>query len=148
GGGGGGGAGGGGARGREKGAGEAVGLDEGCGLRVVEIAAASAGAGFAKELRGLLHQRGEAVAGRVVASSGGGASDSADFLLLQLVNRAEALTGHLSRVRPLHPQELYRELVTLAGEFCTFTASQRRPEEYPVYNHDDLAASFAPVMLA
>ena len=40
------------------------------------------------------------------------------------------------------------ELVALAGEFCTFTASQRRPEEYPVYNHDDLAASFAPVMLA
>lgn len=78
----------------------------------------------------------------------GGASEIADFLLLQLVNRAEALTGHLSRVRPLHPQELYRELVALAGEFCTFTASQRRPEEYPVYNHDDLAASFAPVMLA
>ena len=77
-----------------------------------------------------------------------GASEIADFLLLQLVNRAEALTGHLSRVRPLHPQELYRELVALAGEFCTFTASQRRPEEYPVYNHDDLAASFAPVMLA
>ncbi|WP_371350722.1 type VI secretion system baseplate subunit TssK, partial [Salmonella sp. M265] len=85
---------------------------------------------------------------RVVASSAGGASEIADFLLLQLVNRAEALTGHLSRVRPLHPQELYRELVALAGEFCTFTASQRRPEEYPVYNHDDLAASFAPVMLA
>ncbi|VFT19473.1 type VI secretion protein [Pseudomonas aeruginosa] len=40
------------------------------------------------------------------------------------------------------------KLVALAGEFCTFTASQRRPEEYPVYNHDDLAASFAPVMLA
>lgn len=38
--------------------------------------------------------------------------------------------------------------MALAGEFCTFTASQRRPEEYPVYNHDDLAASFAPVMLA
>ena len=105
-------------------------------------------ASFAKELLGLLHQRGEALAGRVVASSAGGASEIADFLLLQLVNRAEALTGHLSRVRPLHPQELYRELVALAGEFCTFTASQRRPEEYPVYNHDDLAASFAPVMLA
>ena len=84
-------------------------------------------ASFAKELLGLLHQRGEALAGRVVASSAGGASEIADFLLLQLVNRAEALTGHLSRVRPLHPQELYRELVALAGEFCTFTASQRRP---------------------
>lgn len=115
---------------------------------VLDIAAAPPLASFAKELLGLLHQRGEALAGRVVASSAGGASEIADFLLLQLVNRAEALTGHLSRVRPLHPQELYRELVALAGEFCTFTASQRRPEEYPVYNHDDLAASFAPVMLA
>ncbi|MGA4815870.1 type VI secretion system baseplate subunit TssK [Pseudomonas aeruginosa] len=41
----------------------------------------------------------KALAGRVVASSAGGASEIADFLLLQLVNRAEALTGHLSRAR-------------------------------------------------
>ncbi len=136
------------ARVREKRADQALSLDEDYLPPVLDIAAAPPLASFAKELLGLLHQRGEALAGRVVASSAGGASEIADFLLLQLVNRAEALTGHLSRVRPLHPQELYRELVALAGEFCTFTASQRRPEEYPVYNHDDLAASFAPVMLA
>ncbi|EJH4897342.1 type VI secretion system baseplate subunit TssK [Pseudomonas aeruginosa] len=136
------------ARVREKRADQALSLDEDYLPPVLDIAAAPPLASFAKELLGLLHQRGEALAGRVVASSAGGASEIADFLLLQLVNRAEALTGHLSRVRPLHPQELYRELVALAGEFCTFTASQRRPEEYPVYNHDDLAASFVLVVRA
>ena len=49
---------------------------------------------------------------------------------------------------PLHPERLYSELVSLAGEFATFCASNRRPGEFPVYQHDDLAASFAPVMQA
>ncbi|WP_437882109.1 type VI secretion system baseplate subunit TssK [Pseudomonas sp. LRF_L74] len=103
---------------------------------------------FRSELLGLLHQRGEALAGRVVASGAGGASEIADFLLLQLVNRAQPLVAHLSRIAPLHPESFYRELVALAGEFSTFTSSERRPGEYPAYVHDDLAATFAPVMLA
>ena len=76
-----------------------------------------------------------------------GASEIADFLLLQLVNRAEALTGHLSRVRPLHPR-------SCTANWWPWPASSvpsppaSGVEEYPVYNHDDLAASFAPVMLA
>ncbi len=115
---------------------------------LLNIAAAAPLAGFCKELVGLLHQRGEALAGRVVASSAGGASEIADFLLLQLINRAEALANHLARLNPLHPERLYTELVALAGELSTFTTSERRPAEYPQYAHDDLAGSFAPVFLA
>ena len=40
------------------------------------------------------------------------------------------------------------ELVSLAGEFSTFSTSSRRPHEYPQYQHDDLALSFMPVMAA
>ncbi|WP_428480440.1 type VI secretion system baseplate subunit TssK [Pseudomonas protegens] len=36
----------------------------------------------------------------------------------------------------------------MAGEFSTFTHSARRPEQYPQYQHDELAMSFAPVMQA
>jgi len=34
----------------------------------------------------------------------------------------------------------------LAGELATFTATTKRPGAFPHYRHDDLAASFAPVM--
>src|SRR5690606_22743916 len=39
--------------------------------------------GFMNELKGLLHHRGEALAGRVSASGRGGAAEIAEFLLLQ-----------------------------------------------------------------
>lgn len=104
--------------------------------------------GFVRELLGLLHQRGEGLAGRVVASNAGGASEIADFMLLQLVNRAQPLIAHLARISPLHPERLFSELVSLAGEFSTFTRSQRRAEEFPLYQHDNLALSFEPVILA
>ena len=115
---------------------------------LLDVSASRPLSGFRNELLGLLHQRGEALAGRVVASGAGGASEIADFLLLQLVNRAQPLIAHLARITPLHPEVLYRELVALAGEFATFTAAERRPGEYPVYEHDDLTTTFAPVMLA
>ena len=59
------------ARVREKRADQALSLDEDYLPPVLDIAAAPPLASFAKELLGLLHQRGEALAGRVVASSAG-----------------------------------------------------------------------------
>ncbi len=132
----------------EKRADLALRLDEGYIPPLLDVAASAPLAAFRNELLGLLHQRGEALAGRVVASGAGGAAEIADFLLLQLVNRAEPLVAHLARLAPLHPEALYRELVALAGEFATFSAAGRRPAEFPPYRHDDLAASFAPVVLA
>ncbi|MCY1263704.1 type VI secretion protein [compost metagenome] len=132
----------------EKRADNAVQLDEAYIPPLLDVAVSAPLQAFRSELLGLLHQRGEALAGRVVASGAGGASEIADFLLLQLVNRAEPLVAHLARLSPLHPESFYREAVALAGEFSTFSSNQRRPQEYPAYEHDDLQASFAPVMLA
>ena len=103
-------------------------------------------AALVREIEGLLHQRAEALAGRVVASGRGGVAEIADFLLLQAVNRAEPLFTHLARIRSLHPEALYRELLGLAGELATFTRPNKRPPEFPAYDHDDLAATFAAVM--
>ncbi|MBF8163686.1 type VI secretion system baseplate subunit TssK [Pseudomonas mendocina] len=130
----------------EKRADNALLLDESYIPPLLDVAASHPLAAFRSELQGLLHQRGEALAGRVVASGAGGASEIADFLLLQLVNRAGPLISHLARLSPLHPEAFYREAVALAGEFATFSSSGRRPAEYPAYEHDDLAASFAPVI--
>ncbi len=134
------------ARIKEKRADRALVLDETYIPPLLDVAASKPLTAFRSELLGLLHQRGEALASRVVASGAGGASEIADFMLLQLVNRAQPLISHLSKLSPLHPERFYSELVTLAGEFTTFSTSGRRPEEFVRYQHDDLAVSFALVM--
>lgn len=105
-------------------------------------------ANFVKELQGLLHHRAEALAGRLGAAGQGGAAEIADFLLLQLVNRAEPLVTHLATLERLHPERLYVLAVTLAGELATFTSETKRASEFPPYRHDDLQGSFAPVVAA
>ena len=105
-------------------------------------------AGFLTELQGLLHTRGESLASRVSASGRGGAAEFADFLLLQAVNRYEPLVAHLSTVNGLHPEDLFRVLVSMAGELATLTSTARRPGQFPDYEHHDLRSTFEPVITA
>lgn len=115
---------------------------------VVNCQSAPRLAGFLTELQGLLHARGESLAGRVSESGRGGAAEFADFLLLQAVNRYEPLIAHLATLDGLHPEDLYRILVSMAGELATLTSTARRPREFPVYRHHDLRSSFDPVVMA
>ena len=105
--------------------------------------------GFVNQLQGLLHHRAEALAGRVSETATRGAAEIADYLMLQLCNRYEPLLTHLAgMVGQLHPEMLYRTCVSLAGELATFTESRKRPQEFPAYRHEDLAATFRPVIAA
>ncbi len=97
------------------------------------------------ELLGLLRQRGEALAGRMSQGGTGGVAEIADFMLLQVVNRNEAIFGHLTRTFVLHPQRFYEHALALAGDLSTFR-DQRRVTHFPPYVHDDLAATFRPLM--
>ena len=101
---------------------------------------------FADELVGLLHQRGQALASRLSQPGAAGAAEIVDFLLLQLVNRSEPLFAHLATMTGLHPEELYREMAALAGELSTFSPTNKRAVQYPVYRHDQLRESFQPVI--
>lgn len=101
--------------------------------------------GFVKELQGLLHHRGDALGGRVSDAGRGGSAEIADFLLLQVINRYEPLLLHLSK-HPIHPENLYQQLIMLAGELSTFNTSIRRPGEFPVYRHDEITDTYLPVM--
>lgn len=124
-------------------------LDEGYIPPVLVCEASGVLAGFLAQLQGLLHQRAEALGGRVSETSNRGAAEIADFMLLQLCNRFEPLMAHLlSSVGQMHPEALYRELVQLAGELATFTEARKRPPAFPPYRHDDLHATFRPVMAA
>ena len=102
--------------------------------------------GFITELVGMINQRSEELAARLTGGGTRGAAEQADFLLLQACNRWLPLLRHWAATATLHPQQLYETLVQMAGEFATFS-DPRRPTVYPAYRHDDLQASFAPVIL-
>lgn len=97
---------------------------------------------FITELNGLLHQRGEALAGKVSESGQGGAAEIASFLYLQIINRYEPLLEHRGNVEGFHPEAFYGLALEMAGELATLTAATRRPLAFLPYRHDDLRATF------
>jgi type VI secretion system protein ImpJ len=103
---------------------------------------------FLTELQGLMHQRGEALAARAVASGRGGAAEIADFLMLQTINRYEALVDHVTASRLLHPEDLYSLCLQIAGDLATLTTSTRRLAKLTAYRHEDLRAAFDPLITA
>jgi type VI secretion system protein ImpJ len=123
-------------------------LDENFIPTVLHVRAAGRLAAFTSELLGLLHQRGEALAGRVAATGRGAAAEFADFLMLQAINRYEPLLAHYADSGDLHPESLFHVCVTAAGELATFTTTSKRPPKLPAYRHDHLRESFDPVIIA
>ncbi len=104
--------------------------------------------GYLSEIIGLLHSRGEAIAGRLADANRGGTAEVADYMLLQLINRLEPRLRHMAHIAGLHPVDLFAQAVQLVGELATFTSSEKRAGQFPGFSHDDLEASFTPVMTA
>ena len=123
-------------------------LDEGFLPTALTCTAHPTLAGFVRELHGMLRNRAETLAGRVTDAARGGVSEIADFMLLQVVNRYDPLVAHLNTLPTLHPEMFYRFGVQIAGELATFTTNAKRSPEFPVYQHDDLAATLTPLMKA
>src|SRR5262249_37293946 len=123
-------------------------LDEGFMPTVLHARASNRLATFITELLGLLHQRGEALAGRVAATSRGGAAEIADFLLLQAGNRYQPLVAHFAGSGAVHPEALFGMCVSAAGELATFTTPSKRAAALPAYRHERLRESFEPVIAA
>jgi type VI secretion system protein ImpJ len=115
---------------------------------VLHVRAATRLSAFTSELLGLLHQRGEALAGRVAATGRGGAAEFADFLMLQAINRYEPLVAHCADGGNVHPESLFRLCVSAAGELATFTTTSKRPPKATPYRHDRLRESFDPVIMS
>ena len=74
-------------------------------------------------------------------------AEIADFLLLQIVNRAQPLVAHFDAMTGLHPETLY------PGERGSSPANSRpsasatgAPPLFPVYRHDRLKETFTPVI--
>jgi type VI secretion system protein ImpJ len=101
---------------------------------------------FVREMQGLLHHRGEAIAARLSQPGRGGVAEVGDFLLLEVVNRWEPRIRHVLQQGVMHAERLYALLLELAGDLSTFARDTRRPIEYPIYDHDDPQTCFEPLM--
>jgi type VI secretion system protein ImpJ len=97
------------------------------------------------EIHGLLHYRGNKLVERLHHNGSSGLAGITDFMLLQIINRAEPLFEHLINQKNLHPEQLYQILLQLNGELSTLTNTSRRPITGLVYQHDKLQGTFEPV---
>jgi type VI secretion system protein ImpJ len=102
--------------------------------------------GMLNEVSGLLKHRGDELAGRVALSGQGGAAEVSDFLLLQTVNRYQPVVAHLATAQGIHPEEIHRLFLEIAGELATFTTDGKRPPEFAEYDHDDLRTTLDAVL--
>ncbi len=103
---------------------------------------------FFSELTGLLHHRGESIAGRLADVRSGGTAEVSDYIMLQLINRHELLISHLAKIKALHPLTFFFELLQVLGDLSVFFSATKRPPVLPFYLHDDLQATFMPLMMA
>jgi type VI secretion system protein ImpJ len=132
----------------ERRADQVVRLDDGFMPTVLDARAAPALATFMTELQGLLHQRGDALAGRVAATGRGGAAEIADFLWLMAINRYEPLIAHYAGAALVHPEQLYQIFSAVAGELATFATVSKRATILGGYRHDRLKECFGPLIAA
>jgi type VI secretion system protein ImpJ len=100
-----------------------------------------------RDLIGLLHQRGEAIAARSGATGRGGSAEFVNISMLQIINKYEPLMAHVARTG-MHPEQLFQLWVQAAGELETFTSDSRRFSVLPPYQHERLRESFEPVFTA
>lgn len=121
-------------------------LDEGFMPTALDLGACAPLRQFLGELLGMVKQRADVLSAVVTATGRGGAAEFGEFLRLQTMNRYEPLLLHASRVQPLHPEELYCQLLELAGELATISSASRRLAPLPPYRHDALRESFEPLI--
>ena len=102
-------------------------------------------ASMTREVASLLNQRVDALARRLADPGSGGITEISDFLLLSLANRWKPLVDHFAALDGLHPERLYAEFLSIAGELSTYSAKTRRSSPFAIYDHDDLAGTFRAV---
>ncbi|MFC0228519.1 type VI secretion system baseplate subunit TssK [Serratia aquatilis] len=103
---------------------------------------------FMDEVEGTLVERARLLAKRIGSPGQQGIADVAEFMMLQVFNRAQPLFTHLAQQTVMHPEDFYRQLVQTCGELRTFTDESRLAGVFPLYNHDNLTDSFQPLFQA
>ena len=115
---------------------------------ILQIRAANRLATLATELLGLFHQRGEALGGRVAATSRGAASELADFLMLQAINRYEPVLAHFAESGVDPPGGVLPVLRRRGRGARDVHDDVEADAEIPEYRHDHLKETFEPVIVS
>lgn len=115
---------------------------------VLDIRASPTLAGFLVDIMGRLESRQDELSQRAVEGAEGGTETFAAYLLLQLLNRWQPELKHLSRLDRVHPERLFTAFLSFAGELATFSRADRRPTDFPDYDHENLEMCFRPVVEA
>lgn len=90
----------------------------------------------------LVDTRCAALAERLSSNGKLGGSEVGDFMLMQMMNRTQLILLHYKDLQHVHPEELYRTLLTVVGELSTFASANRRVPVTLNYRHSDLSLSF------
>jgi len=114
----------------------------------IQIASSSYLLSCLKEVIGMLAHRGDSLAERIRAHGSAGGTQVGDFMMLQLINRTELVLRHDLNLEQLHPEHLYRTLLTLLGELAAFSGENKRPAFSHHYRHSDQGACFRSLMQA
>ena len=103
---------------------------------------------FINEVYALLSNRADMLVERLSTFTGrGGTMEIIDFVFLQIINRYIAIINHLAVDEGiLHPLILYRYFLQIVGEFTTLTNEVKKLTEWPTYQHDNLSATFLPLI--
>jgi type VI secretion system protein ImpJ len=97
------------------------------------------------DILGRCEQRADELAVRAVEATDGGAETFASFLLLQALNKWIPVLRHLDSLPVVHPERLYQELASLAGEIATLIKPERKAPPLPAYEHENLRGTFEPL---
>jgi type VI secretion system protein ImpJ len=96
---------------------------------------------LARRLVEILNEKGASLARRADAATEFSTNEIPRFWLLHAVNSASAAIHHLLAAKQKHPEELFTELLRLAGALCTFRLGSH-PLSLPAYQHRDLRSCF------
>ncbi|SBS34799.1 hypothetical protein MSP8887_03258 [Marinomonas spartinae] len=97
-----------------------------------------------REVSALIKQRAENIAGRLSQGYAGSTSVS-DFIMLQTLNKYDAIFNSLLAVENIHPYNLYSRLIELSGELATFSSANKLVPKLPKYDHLNLMLIFSEV---
>ncbi|MDP0928087.1 type VI secretion system baseplate subunit TssK [Paracoccus onubensis] len=102
--------------------------------------------GYLNRVIGWIEARLESLARYATDPSAGGGLQASDYLMLMALNRRIGVLRHMSRTFAVHPEALYCELVSLAGELATFDSGNRHAPDYAAYDHDDPKEAFSQIV--
>ncbi len=121
-------------------------LDEKYAPPVLSCAAHPVVGGWIDRVIGWMENKLEELARYAADPTAGGGLQSADYFVLQLLNRHVPVLRHFRQSRYVHPERLFEEFLRIAGELATFATSERRTRTYPAYDQDNLEDVFTPLV--